>query len=308
MCLCLPFVRLAPPLPWRDTARLSINWAPRPIDMRPLLALLVLCLGAAAALASRPAARSVARPALRLGGEWAGVGIAFSPSGGVEQTGVDQLTSERWTSDGLASSAVIRRQSVQLLPDGDTRVTEDMLPSACSGSTILRLGNSMLEPDVLNANAWALDAAQDGGLWRCETIFDGLGGDRPTERADALECPKERTRVQCSFDPVSGTLDPPVLVWQERCWSASPAKDLDVQASDGLDAAWVSSAVGLNCFGDDAATGGIELRPQPGLLEIVISSGRRSQNRYQQVVVRRSWIGGSVFAEVESIGDTNCNQ
>ena len=65
----------------------------------------------------------------------------------------------------------------------------------------------MLEADVLNARAWALDAVGESqSTWRCETIFDGLGGDRPNEREGALECPKERTRVQCSFDPATGAL------------------------------------------------------------------------------------------------------
>ena len=182
----------------------------------------------------------------------------------------------------------------------------------------------MMDPDVLNARAWALDAVEvSTGLWRCETIFDGLGGDRPQMRGAALECPKERTRVQCVVDPTTGDLAPsaPVLVWQERCWSAAPADDLDDGA---LDAAWVSSAVGLESFGDLSAGGksgaphslgvlrslggGVEMCGQPGLLEITLRAGAESRLQYTSTVVRRSWAGDaagrSVFAEVETLNDT----
>ena len=190
----------------------------------------------ASAMVVRPSPRPVARPALRIGGEWAGHCVTFSGSGTVSQPGTEVLVSETW------QEQTVQRQTAQIGPEG-TIVSNAALPQACSGSTVLRRGAAMLEPDVLNARAWALDAVDESqSAWRCETIFDGLGGDRPNEREGALECPKERTRVQCSFDPATGALVPsaPVLVWQERCWSAGPADDLDVQAAGGVDAAWLS--------------------------------------------------------------------
>jgi len=190
----------------------------------------------------------------------------------------------------------------------------------------------MLEPDVLNTRAWALDAVEeDSGLWQCETVFDGLGGERPVDRDGAAECPKERTRVLCSFDPETGALSPtaPVHVWQERCWSASPAAELDDALSD-VDRAWFSSVVGfMNPAPQSGATmgvvgaaaaegaavalgGGIKLRGRPGMLEVTLTSGARSRNSYRAVVVRRSWAGvaagRSVFAEVETVDDTTGDQ
>ena len=276
------------------------------------IALASMSLLSASAMVVRPSPRPVARPALRLGGEWAGHCVTFSESGSVSQPGEEVLVTETW------QEQMIHRQTTQLDPDGPV-VSSAALPSACSGSTVLRRGASMLEADVLNARAWALDAVGESqSTWRCETIFDGLGGDRPNEREGALECPKERTRVQCSFDPATGALVPlaPVLVWQERCWSASPADDLDVH---GVDASWASSVVGLECFEAPAAPksgaasaialgGGVELRCGPNLLEITLSSGRGSRNKFRSVVIRRSWAGDdtgrSLFAEVETIGDT----
>lgn len=54
---------------------------------------------------------------------------------------------------------------------------------------------------------------------------------------------------------------------------------------------------------------GIELRGAPGLLEVILTSGARALNGYQQIVVKRSWVGdggeagASVFTEVEVVDD-----
>lgn len=320
---------------------------------------------------------SVARPALRLGGEWAGHCVSYSADGalrpvpeqyvpdellewGEAPRGFEALTTETWDSSTSAGGgpSVLNRRTVKLLPEDGCNcenlgalVSHATLPTACSGSAVLRPGNAMFESDVLNARAWALDAVDpDGGrLWRLETLFDGLGGGRPRERSGARECPKERTRVQCTFDPSSGTLAArePVVVWQERCWSAGPSDELTLRDSGrtGLDASWVASVVGIECFGDEkraaAATqtataaadgssggggdaggasgddeattrtvfgGGIELRAQPGLLEITLRSGAGDRNSWSRVVMRRSWAGDeggrSVFSEVDTFDET----
>lgn len=262
-----------------------------------------------AATVLRPVLRSVARPALRLGGEWAGNCVEYTDSGSARS---EVLTSETWepTEQGGRS---IHRRTLHVLPE--QTASHSILPPACSGSIELRYGAGMLDPDVLNARAWVLDAVRDGS-WRCETIFDGLGGDRPLEVKDAFDCPKERTRVECSFDPASGHLLMPLRVWQERCWSTSPSADL--QEPSHLDAAWISSVVGLRCFGHGAVDGapvagvapggGVVLVAQPGLLEIRMTSGKGSRNSFREVVVRRTWAGSaagsSVFAEVEALDDT----
>merc|ERR1719424_1984318 len=102
------------------------------------------------------------------------------------------------------------------------------LPVAVSGSTSLMPGArsglfGAVQLDMLNANAWALDEAVSENSWRCESVFDGLGGERPRAApgAGVVECPQQRTRVMCSFDPSSGQISAvrPVLIWQERCWS-----------------------------------------------------------------------------------------
>ena len=176
-----------------------------------------------AARVARPAHR-VAYPAHKLGGEWAGNLVSFSESGAVLAQR-ESLVTEEWRAEAGAECVVwaIHRREHRLLHGASAAaVANTVLPTACSGSTTLRRGASMMEPEVLNARAWALDAVDAStGLWRCETIFDGVGGDRPQTRDGALECPKERTRVQCVLDATTGDLAPsePLLIWQERCWS-----------------------------------------------------------------------------------------
>jgi hypothetical protein len=209
----------------------------------------------AAAAGVRPVIRSPARPAFRLGGEWAGHCVAFADRG-MERAEV--LTTETWGTDGVGGEPRIHRRSAHVQPGfskdhlGPT-VSHSFLPPPCSGSIVLRPGNAMFEPDVLNARGWALDARGEDGLWVCETVFDGLGGDRPAERAGALECPVERTRVECTFCPIAGTLSGASRVWQERCWSAGPSTELEVH---DLDAEWVSSAVGIESFSALEEAGG----------------------------------------------------
>ena len=277
---------------------------------------------------------TIARPALRLGGEWAGWRCGFDPFSGAMRSEFEAVTTERWESKAL------QRRSVQLLPgdDGGVRCTStsdadwSTLPVAVSGSTSLMPGArsglfGAVQVDMLNANAWALDEAVSENSWRCESIFDGLGGERPRSApgAGVVECPQQRTRVMCSFDPSSGQISAvrPVLIWQERCWSVRPSEDLQVlEDRDGgsrtLDAAWVASVVGLSCFGAQkripyasamfsrshlSLPGGVELRGRPGLLEICVTAAP-GQSDECKTVLRRSWLGGSCYTSVETICDT----
>ena len=130
----------------------------------------------------------VALPALRLGGEWAGHTVEYSSeSGDVLRPAIKALTAEQWNAD----KAMERRRveiHVEGTPPRHAVGPRRVLPVAQSGSETLTLGAHMLEPEVLNARAWALDAAADeSSAWQCETLFDGLCGDRPDQRADSLE-------------------------------------------------------------------------------------------------------------------------
>mmetsp|Transcript_12984 Transcript_12984/g.22192 ORF Transcript_12984/g.22192 Transcript_12984/m.22192 type:complete len:184 (-) Transcript_12984:413-964(-) len=179
----------------------------------------------------------------------------------------------------------------------------------------------MLEPDTLNVRAWALDSVdeQRPEQWRLEAVFDGLCGDRPAPLADAWECPKERTRVRCVFEPASGRLAPSsdVLVWHERCWSVSPKGELDARALGSLDPNFVSAIVGFEAFGsggagrrgEGAATDltlncGLRLEGEPGLLKLTLSSGVNARNGYTAIVLQRSWAGGSKYTNVDVLDDT----
>ena len=179
----------------------------------------MLCALHASAMVGSIASHRVALPALNFGGEWVGHCTTYSSdTGDVTVPGSDVLTHEQWNAE--------KQMMRHVLHSSSRTASRDVLPLAQSGSELLTLGARMLEPEVLNIRAWALDAV-DGvqpHFWRCETILDGWCGDRPVERAVALECPKERTRIQCIFDPGSGTFAPstPVLVYRERCWSVSP--------------------------------------------------------------------------------------
>ena len=273
---------------------------------------------------------AVARPALRLGGEWAGWSCGFDPYSGALRTQSRTLgvTTERWAGNTL------QRRMFQLAPtDGGVRwSTSDAvwctLPVAVSGPTSLMAGARSgllgeVQVDMLNADAWALDEAIADARWRCEAVFDGLGGERPREKAGAVKCPQKRTRVVCTFDPTTGQIasGQSVLVSQEQCWSVRPSNDLQVQEGPcgrhGLDAAWVDSVAGLACFGRSrripygsamfsttrlSLPGGVELRGKPGLLEVHLTAAS-GQSR-SKTILRRSWIGRSCYASVATVGDT----
>lgn len=275
----------------------------------------------------------VARPALRLGGEWAGWTCGFDPYSGAMRSQSELLgvTTERWAGNAL------QRRIFQLGKDRDDGVRTAVsptgwatLPGAVSGATSLMAGARAgllgeVQVDMLNANAWALDEADAPTRWRCEAIFDGLGGLRPPrESAGAVERPQRRTRVEVIFDPSTGQIarGELVLVSQEQCWSVRPSKDLQLQEGPGgrpgLDAAWVDSVTGLASFGEQkripyeramfssthlSLPGGVELRGKPGLLEVCLTA-TPGQTR-SKTILRRSWVGRSCYASVETVGETN---
>ena len=285
-------------------------------------------------LATTSSLGAVARPALRLGGEWAGWRSGFDPySGALRQSSeVLGVTTERW--DG----STMKRRCFQLGPPEDggrvrCLVPESQsgwspLPVAVSGPTSLMAGArsglfGTVQVDMLNAEAWALDEAVSEARWNCEAVFDGLGGERPRQNARAADCPQKRTRVVCSFDPSTGQLarGQPVLVSQERCWSVQPSETLALlpegpSGRSGLDAAWVDSVAGLACFSGQkplpyasamfsttrlSLPGGIEILGKPGLLEVCLTAAP-GQSTPSKTILRRSWIGRSCYASVETVG------
>ena len=289
---------------------------------------------------------AVARPVLRLGGEWAGWRCAFSPSGTLCEAGASaDCTTESWEGSWM------RRRSVQIRTDSFDRsfdrqaasvlrpnavgsiVTCSVLPTASNGAVTLSPGAragpfKSYDLDQLNSDAWALDGA-NGRLWRCESVFDGHGGER--RGADGVDALKERTRVACFFDPATGTLSATdsVLVWQERCWSVRPTPQSDDDIGR-LDAAWTAGCAGLSCFGEQsqqqaaqllaeqpasweagtepdeqptlriALAGGVEVRGRPNLLDISVTARTQGGGApyWRKLLLRRSWIGGSCFTKV----------
>ena len=91
--------------------------------------------------------------------------------------------------------------------------------------------------------------------WVLESVFGGLGlpRGRPTRLAIAADvC---RTRVRLTYDCATWALDGDVHVWHERRWAEQ--QSLKIRSDDGvgrsgLDGAFVSSAVGMACFGESA--------------------------------------------------------
>jgi len=291
---------------------------------------------------------AVARPALRLGGEWAGWSCGFDPYSGAVRARSEILgvTTERWAGNTL-KRRVIRLaaecdDSVRCVESQSDASDWSTLPVAVCGPTSLMAGARAglfgeVQVDMLNANAWALDEALSNAHWRCEAIFDGLGGERPSENAGAVEWPIRgssadagetprctRTRVVCTFDPGTGQIarGQSVLVSQEQCWSVRPSKDFQVQQGpggcSGLDAAWVDSVAGLARLSGQkripyepamfstthlSLPGGIEIRGKPGLLEVCLTAAP-GQSRRSKTTLRRSWIGRSCYTSVATVGDT----
>ena len=60
------------------------------------------------------------------------------------------------------------------------------------------------------------------------------GGEQP-RGVSSVDCPQQRTRVVCSFDPSTGQIaaGESVLIWQERCWSVRPLEDFQVLEAGG---------------------------------------------------------------------------
>jgi len=173
-------------------------------------------------------------------------------------------------------------------------------------------------PSGAGLAATALDAVvtSDSSLWRIESIFDGLGGTRPRDRRNSLPASSERTRVALTFNAATGHLAPgqPILIWQERQWALEPSAELTVRepkenglydATDGtglersgIGAAFVSGAIGIDCFGETkiakmppvlpefsasgvtrlALAGGIEVRSAPDFLEVACCGAGGRQN------------------------------
>lgn len=255
-------------------------------------------------------------PVRLLGGEWAGWCCAFNATTGTVQrvperfcsdatiqwgqvpSGFEECATETWAGQGS-----LARRTVRLLPEEGCNI-EDLSAiitrvelTTAAGDAMAAAGDAM----AAAAAACAIDTViqpSRASAWCCETIFSGLGGGAPPRsRHNALEALAVRTRVSCIFDAATGALvsGEPVLVWQERLWSDGPS--LMVREGGGrcgIDAAWLSSAVGIDCFGKqteaqstlpaprahaEGATGfalvvagGVELCGSPGKLEVALAS------------------------------------
>lgn len=228
--------------------------------------------------------RSICRPRLLLG-EWAGWCCSFDGRSGMVQPVPDQFVTEEmreWehipngfeefaTEAWLSGDGLGRRRTVRILPEVGCNI--ENLPALVSHEVLP-------EAPVCKEGAWASDTLVRGSMWRCETVFHGLGGVRPRARRDALPGLAERTRVTVFFDAAQGALHDGelIVIRQERLWSEQPTLELNEASGSrsGLDGAWVSSAVGLACFGDmpspvacDAAVDGLQRQTLPGGVTVV---------------------------------------
>lgn len=248
---------------------------------------------------------------------------------GQQPAGFETCVTETWREDTNS----IERALVRILPEDGCALeagcqvesTQSAVPVPRAGAIELRQPLSLL---MLEPKCWALDEAvcdaddadmaecdasdEAAALWECESVFSGVGGPRPRERRGAADCPAERTRISLTFDAATGRCVNGVSVAVERCWSARPSAELESKRTtsgaagrSGLDAGWVSSLVGLDCFGEQPAAalaaddsegsrldlpGGVRIRGRRGLLEVEVDGLRR---------MRRTWVGGSCFVEVD---------
>ena len=232
-----------------------------------------------------------------LGGEWAGWRCAFNAAGVLVSNDIERFCSDTMIEYGqvpkgfeicstehIVDGGKLSRRTVQFLPE-DGCASEDL------AAIVTRQISVRSAQSCIRASTYAIDEVDEAGLWRCETIFAGLGGARPRARANALPGLAERTRVALTFDASAGTLAREVLVWQERLWAAD-AGVLQVREGGsrvGIDAAWLSSAVGIGCFGETtdavaplpaassetsgfalALPGGVEVRGAAGVLDVAL--------------------------------------
>ena len=225
-----------------------------------------------------------------LGGEWAGWSCRFrhgvlqrvpesylsrdSIEWGQIPAGFQELVTERASSGSSAvseptggtattsSSSSWERRTVRLLPADGCQV-EDL-------TAILRnhpLVAAHRAPPPLRGAAAVIDTHVGDGRWRLETLFCGLchdGVSRPARQMrNALPHSATRTRITLHFDAAAGEMmeDATVDVSQERQWAVvNGGSDLEQvstrigskegQLRSGLDAAWVSSAVGITCWAE----------------------------------------------------------
>ena len=210
---------------------------------------------------------------LLVGGEWAGWCCSFNSKGQLKPVpeqylsdtaiewgqipkGFEELTTETIGEEG--SSQILVRRTVRVLPE-DGCLAENV------GAEIRHATLPFNSPAV--PPAIAIDMPHSDKLWRIETVFDGIGTATPFVGKGALPASDLRTRLVFTFDPEAGSISSAgVSAWQERCWD-SGAGALTVHEDggrSGLDSAWVSSAVGLDCFAEQGADGRFEAAENVG--------------------------------------------
>ena len=231
--------------------------------------------------------------ALRIGGEWAGWCCAFSATSGI----VVPVDEKYCTGTMIAYDEIPGGfEELTTEDDGVRRITRVLPESGCSiedmPAEVTRTDISSLVVGDLAASAF--DTVDDGDLWRIESIFDGFGGVRPRDKRNSLPSAAERTRVSLLFDAKSGALaaEEPIFVWQERQWSTvAELKVNEGGGRSGIDGAWISSAIGIDNFGESkeakappappaptdggfglSLAGGVEIRCARGVLEVAVGS------------------------------------
>ena len=259
-------------------------------------------------------------PALLLGGEWAGWACTYSSSGALQRVPESYLSKsslewggapagfEELCSEALEAPfgpSVLSRRTARVLPDDGCACENMMCEISRDALMVAPAGEGDAAPLALDA-----PVAADGSV-ALETVFGGLGTE-PRVARSALAESARRTRVSLVYDPAKRKLAAPVVVRQERRYD--DALSLDVQEASGgrsgLDASWISCAVGINNFGEakfegagGAALelpGGVEVElelgsyPTPDALEV-----RFTPTEGPKVAVRRTFSEGRVEVVTE---------
>ena len=99
-----------------------------------------------------------------------------------------------------------------------------------------------------------MTSAPRSGRWVLETIFGGLGAPRGRPTRLAMPGGACRTRVHLAYDSGARSIDGDVHVWHEPRYDARESLALRSERGgrSALDGAFVSSAVGMACFGESA--------------------------------------------------------
>ena len=165
--------------------------------------------------------------------------------------GLQTLLTENIQKDDEDGS--LHRRTLTLLPD-DACACEDL--SAHIHKEKLKIQHNH------TCTVIAIDRNNEDGTWRLETVGPGINV-KARQYRNALNYYAERTRVEVLFDPRQGRLLDCIQIAGERKWAKTSSLLVNENGGrSGLDVAWVSSAIGMSCFGEAASKSSL---PEEGM-------------------------------------------